>query len=76
MAEISCSPTHNTGQRLYTWYHNGELIENYTNSSLTVSRQNLPDVFGVYQCFSAVHPYRADKIIITRVLPFGELYAW
>ena len=74
-AEISCSPPYDAHQHQYTWYHNGEIIENHTSSSLTVNK-SVPGVFGVYQCFSAVHPHIIDEINITRVLRFGELCAW
>lgn len=70
--EITCSPPYNAHQYSYTWYHNGEIIENHTHSSLMVNK-SVPDTFGVYQCFSAVHPpHVIDEISITRVLPFGE----
>lgn len=75
-AEISCcSPPSDAPQHPYTWYCNGEVIENHTGSSLTVNKSD-PDVFGVYQCFSAVHPHLLDEVNITRVLPFGELCAY
>ena len=56
------------------WYHNGELLENYTNSSLILNSEesaDLTDVFGVYQCFSTDCPEEIMSTL-TRVLPFGK----
>ena len=74
VTEINCSHP-SSGPHIFMWYHNGELLENYTSSSLTLNsegRANLTDVFGVYQCFCTVSPYSVEEITITRVLPFGK----
>ena len=73
VAEINCSPPY-SGAHLYIWYHNSELIDNNTSSSLTVNySQDSLDAFGVYQCFSVIHPHTMEEIKIIRILPFGEL---
>ena len=76
VTEISCSqpPSSDTGSN-YTWYHNGELIEGFYNSSLTLAEDKssvLRDVYGVYQCFSS-DGVTAREHSMVRVLPYGEL---
>ena len=75
VVEIECSPPSASHSRVLTWYNNGELIEGFTNSSLTVAYENSSNVFGVYQCFIAVsrHSTSVEEIAMTRVLPYGEL---
>ena len=82
-AVINCSrpyhrdhPYHYSYPHLYSWFYNGLLIKNHTNSSLTVTySQDSVRGFGVYQCFSGMHPYSLHEITVTRVLLYGELHA-
>ena len=80
---IDCSPPYHRDHpyhcgypHLFSWFYNGQLIENHTNSSLTVTyHQGSLQGFGVYQCFSGIHPYPLEEITITRVLLYGEWHA-
>ena len=77
VVEVECLPTFADPHHILTWYHNGQLIDNFTNLSLTVhmDSEHSLDVFGVYQCFAigGVGPYAVEEIVTARVLPYGEL---
>ena len=63
-----------------TWYHNGDLIEGFNGSYLSLgegdsSRESVvggDDVYGVYQCFSD-DGLSVREASLVRVLPYGEL---
>ena len=77
ITEISCSRLFSGGDTgNYTWYHNGELMEGFYSSSLTLSRDGsvlTDNVFGVYQCFSNDGVRTVREVNLVRVLPYGEL---
>ena len=74
-ANISCLTPSTGSHGNVTWYHNGDLIEGFYDSSLSLSEGSsvsMTGVYGVYQCFSD-DGLTVRESSLVRVLPYGEL---
>ena len=76
---INCSAPSAGSHGNVTWYHNGDVIEGFYDSSLTLSEGGSvsmamagPGMYGVYQCFSD-NGLSVEESSLVRVLPYGEI---
>ena len=80
VTNINCSAPSAGSHGNVTWYHNGDVIEGFYDSSLTLNEGSSGSVamagsgmYGVYQCFSD-NGLSVEESSLVRVLPYGETY--